>query len=67
MLYEVLGLIFCAILFIWAFTKLLKSIFNLQELCRGRKHPSSVPRTAGMVVNKKTKKLEADSRQILPF
>ena len=64
---QILLLILLAIIFMWAFKKLLESIFNFQTLMREKKHPGSVPRTAGMVLNKKTGKLEADSHPILPF
>lgn len=64
---QILLLILLAIIFMWAFKKLLESIFNLQALMREKKQPGSLPRTVGMVLNKKTGKLEADSRTILPF
>ena len=66
-LFDVIALIFLAIVFCWAFTKLLKSIFNLRAINRAKKYYYAGPRTCGMVLNKKTQKLEADSRLILPF
>ena len=67
LLFDVIALVFFAIVFCWAFGKLLKSIFNLRAINRAKKYHYAEPRTCGMVLNKKTQKLEADSRLILPF
>lgn len=61
------ALILCCILLVWAFSKLLKAWYNLKALSYEKKHPGSLPRSCGLVFNKKTGKLEADSRPLLPF
>jgi hypothetical protein len=67
MISDVIILVLLFMAFLWAFSKLLKCIFNLQALKREMKNPGALPRTCGMVLNKKTRKLEADSRPIVPF
>ena len=67
LLLSVSALIFCCAIACWAVKKIIKSILNLRALHFGKKYPYGQPRTAGMVYNKKTCKLEADNRQILPF
>ncbi len=48
------------------FYKLLWACIKFSVLIHAKKHPEDVPRTEGLVFNKKTKKLETDSRPILP-
>ena len=61
------ALIFCYTIVCWATKKIIKAILNLRALYLGKKHPYGQPRSAGMVYNKKTAKLEADNKQVLPF
>ncbi len=51
----------------WLTNKLIVACIDLYYLLRAKKHPEKFPRTEGIVFNKKTRKLEADSRPILPL
>ena len=62
-----IGLIIAAMVFAWCVRKLVRIWFNLGAFCKHQKHPENAPRTGGLVFNKKTGKLEEDSRIILPF
>ena len=57
---------FLGCLAMWLFRKLLWACIKLSVLIHTQKHPEDIPRTEGLVFNKKTKKLEPDSRPILP-
>ena len=66
LLVQLLLIIFLGCLAMWLFRKLLWACIKFSVLIHAKKHPEDVPRTEGLVFNKKTKKLEADSRPILP-
>lgn len=61
------ALILSGLVLVWGFSKLLKTCYNLKALFYEKKHPGSLPRSCGIVFNKKTGKLEADNRPLLPF
>ena len=66
LLIQLLLILFVGCLAMWIFRKLLWACIKFSVLNHAKKHPEDVPRTEGLVFNKKTKKLEADSRPILP-
>ena len=66
LLIQLLLILFVGCLAMWIFRKLLWACIKFSVLNHAKKHPKDVPRTEGLVFNKKTKKLEADSRPILP-
>lgn len=53
-------------LLFWLAGKLISGCVDFYYICRAQKHPEKFPRTDGLVYNRKTKKLEADSRPLLP-
>ena len=63
---EIIGLIFCMIIACIAVKKIVECMVNLILLARNKKTHNNIRRT-GMVYNKKTKKLEADNSQSVPF
>ena len=66
LLIDIFLLIVLACLLMWCFRKLLWNIYKLQDICWAKKHPDTFPREEHIVFNKKTGKLEPDSRPILP-
>lgn len=68
-------LLFFALLFLlvclalWAFSKLIKTWFNLETLLKAKKNPGSIPHSEGSIVfNKRTGKLEETAgHPLLPF
>ncbi len=66
LLIDIFLLIVLVCLLMWCFKKLLWNIYKLQDIRRAEKHPEAFPREEHVVFNKKTGKLEEDSRPILP-
>lgn len=64
---KIIGLILCMIVACYSIVKIVQCMLNLKSLSYAKKHPYNVPRTDGIVFNKKTSKLEEDSSQMLPF
>lgn len=64
---QIIGLIFCLVVACYAITKILKCALNLRAIYRDKKEPENTLKKASMVYNKKTKKLEADNHEVLPF
>ncbi len=63
-----LALIICGALLLFAFRKLLESIYNFKILIEENNNPGSKPRNKlGFVINKKSHRIEADSHIKLPF
>ena len=63
-----LTLIICGVLLVFAFRKLLESIYNFKILIKEHNNPGSKPRNKlGFVINKKNHRIEADSHIKLPF
>lgn len=48
------------------FKKLIFACYKLFDLRQAEKHPENFPQNDGIVFNKKTKKLEENSRPVLP-
>lgn len=67
MLLRILLIIFFAIIFCFFFRKLIESIINLFTLLDKKNYYNITMQHQGIVLNKKTKKLEADNSLILPF
>ena len=66
LLIDIFLLIVLVCLLMWCFKKLLWNIFKLQDIRRAEKYPEAFPREEHVVFNKKTGKIEEDSRPILP-
>ncbi len=66
LLIQLFLIFFLGCLAMWLFRKLLWACIKLSVLIHAQKHPEDIPRTEGLVFNKKTKKLEPDSQPILP-
>ncbi len=60
-------LLLCALVLVWSFSCLIKAIFNFKAAKRAVKHSDRGFFSNGMVINRKTKKVEEDSSPILPF
>jgi hypothetical protein len=67
-LLTLLLIVICYFIFV-TFTKILERVYNIMSLLSSNKSPKIAKQTHtnGMVLNKKTRKLEADQSQITPF
>ena len=61
------SLIILCVLAIYFFRKLMESLVNLYILSKKKNSHDLTKQRNGIVLNKKTKKLEADQSLILPF
>ena len=64
---KIIGLFLCGFIVGLSFKFIIEAIFNLIEIRKEKKHSGSRHHSFGIVYNKKTKKLEEDSKQVLPF
>ena len=64
---KVLAIIFLTIAIMFFIKKFVESIFNLNMSLRGKNYYDVSNQRHGIVLNKRTKKLEADQSLILPF
>lgn len=67
MVLKIFALIIGTILIIFFLKKIVESICNLSILLRKKNYYDVTKQRHGVVINKKTKKIEADQSLILPF
>lgn len=64
----ILGLILmCGLLIVWAFSQMIKALYNIKAFQEEKKNPGTHTNRGGMVLNIKTGKLEADNNIVMPF
>lgn len=64
---RLLGLVVTSIIIVYLFKKFVESICNLDVSLRKENHYDVSKQRNGIVLNKDTKRLEADQSLILPF
>lgn len=67
MVLKIVALVVGTILIMFFLKKIVESICNLSVLLRKKNYYDVTKQRNGIVINKKTKKLEADQSLILPF
>ena len=67
MLFRIIGILVTSVIIMYLIRKLVESIINLSILLRKENHFDVTKQRKGIVLNKRTKKLEADNSLILPF
>lgn len=67
MVLKIVALVVGTILIMFFLKKIMESICNLSVLLRKKNYYDVTKQRHGIVINKKTKKLEADQSLILPF
>ena len=67
MVLKIVALVVGTILIMFFLKKIVESVCNLSVLLRKKNYYDVTKQRHGIVINKKTKKLEADQSLILPF